>query len=834
MRFPLALVASFLAVACGGGATLPAVPDAGTPPRPDAGDPGPLGPPNPISIENALPGSSAWPIPEAQAVGAELEGYADATSINHGESVGIHLRTDGSHRISWELWRMGFYGGAGGRKVVEGGPLSAGPQPDPVPDPRTGLVECHWPVTFTLNTDRAWASGIYLVKLIRDDGLGRFVHLVIRDDERKGAAVIQSAVATYQAYNDWLGESLYTDGLGLSGGLAKEVSFDRPYQQGTGAGDFLTYDIYLVQWAESLGLDVVYVTNVDVARRDVLRGQKLFVSAGHDEYWSRDQRNAVEAALQAGVNLAFLSGNSAYWQIRHEPERAGTAPDRTIVCYKDTAPAEDPLASTPLITMRWRDQGPGAPEDQLLGVRYEAWQAVDVPYIVRSASHWVYTGTGLRDGDALPFLIGNEADRYFGGPGTPAGIEVLAASPVVRRNGEPTWHNATAYVAPSGAFVFAAGTIEWSWGLLRPGSADARVQRITRNVFERAGLLAASAGPGFVGTVPSSDFTGRATAVAVSAGAAFAEGLEDGAGTVARFRRPTGVAADGAGRIFVADTGNHALRRIDSDAARTVLTLAGTGAAGLGTGAGAQAKLSSPAGVALGAGGALYVTDTGNHRVVRIEGSAPWTVTTFAGSSRGDLGSADGAAANARFNAPLGIAAVGTDLYVADSSNDRICRIDAAGRVSTFAGRRPDGTIVRAALDYPTGVAAGSGALLVLESQSHQVRRIPFDGSASTVLAGGGWAGGYADGAGGSALFLPWFGLLDTPAGTLVADTGNNRLRRVASGNVTTWAGSGAGGAREGDGTAASFSLPAGLAALPDGSVAVADNGASTIRIARR
>src|SRR5207248_1918768 len=115
-------------------------------------------------------------------------------------------------------------------------------------DSRTGLTECHWPTTFTITADASWPTGVYLVKLTRDDGLERYSTFVVRDDERRDAAVIQIPVATYQAYNDWMGESLYTDLLGLSGGAAKEASFDRPYRQGLGAGDFLDNELFLLQW----------------------------------------------------------------------------------------------------------------------------------------------------------------------------------------------------------------------------------------------------------------------------------------------------------------------------------------------------------------------------------------------------------------------------------------------------------------------------------------------------------------------------------------------------------------------------------------------------------
>src|SRR5207237_9935130 len=174
------------------------------------------------------------------------------------------------------------------RTIPTVGPVADHHQTSPAVNPATWLVECAWAVSRVLHTARSWVSCIYMLNLIRADGLRRFVPIDIRDDERKNAAVIQASVATWQAYNDWGGESLYSDALGLVGGHARAVSFDRPYTDGFGAGEFCNFEDSLVQWVESHGYDVTYLTNVDVHRDpSLLAGQRLFISSGHDEYWSR-------------------------------------------------------------------------------------------------------------------------------------------------------------------------------------------------------------------------------------------------------------------------------------------------------------------------------------------------------------------------------------------------------------------------------------------------------------------------------------------------------------------------------------------------------------------
>jgi hypothetical protein len=159
----------------------------------------------------------------------------------------------------------------------------------------------------------------YLVRLTRDDGLQRHVIVVVRADERKGVAVVQASVTTWQAYNNWGGESLYTTSTGQPGGFAKEASFDRPYSD---------------QWG-SRGYDLTYLTNLDLDRDPaLLDGQRLFLSVGHDEYWSGAERSAVETAIARGVDVAFLGADALEWQIRLEGSAAGAA-RRTEVCYKD-------------------------------------------------------------------------------------------------------------------------------------------------------------------------------------------------------------------------------------------------------------------------------------------------------------------------------------------------------------------------------------------------------------------------------------------------------------------------------------------------------------------
>jgi len=789
---------------------------------------------NPVASENALPGTSAWRL-TSTAQGGQLEGYASVTSVQHGESIPVHVRADVNTTVRWDLYRMGYYGGQLGRLVASGGPFGAGPQPTPSTSSSTGLVECRWPVSFSLKTEVSWTSGFYLIKLTRSDGRQKYVPIVLRADERKGVAIVQVSVTTWQAYNNWGGESLYNDALGLPGGHAYKVSFNRPYADGNGTAEYFWFEHYFHIWAESKGYDLGYVTNVDVDRDpSLLEGQRLFLSVGHDEYWSFDERNNVQAALDKGVNLAFLSADSALWQVRLEPGADGTA-RRTEVCYKEQAPASDPLGNSARSTVLFRDPPVNRPENALLGVMSEAWELVDLPWVVRGSDSWVYEGTGVADGDSIPLVVGYESDKVFDNGRSPAGLSILANSPVLDSDGRPTWHNATLYTAASGAFVFAAGAHRWSFGLSYPGRADVRVQRVTENLFARAGLAPALAGSDFGAREPrASDYSSAALGVATFAGAPWQEGLVNGPAASARFRRPAGVATDSAGNIYVADTGNHVIRKIANDAQRTVTTIAGTGAPGLGEGAGLQAALNAPQGITVGSGGALFVADTRNNRIVRIARDPPYMVSTWAGSPSGRSGKTDGnGTSGPRFFFPMGIVAVGSDLYVADTRNSRLRRIDSGRNVTTIVGAAgsglTDGSGGSARMKHPSAIASVGGNLYVVDTGNRRIRSVALDGAYTTRTVAGSSIGGFADGAASSALLMPWGGIAVVGIDVFIGDTGNSRIRLLRAGRVTTHAGDGRAGSRDGAGAIASFSLPMGLAALPDHTLVVANQGSSTI-----
>lgn len=448
--------------------------------------------PNPVSIENRRPGISDWQITRS-AKNHEIEGYASATSVNRGDQIKLFVNTI-APSYSIEIYRMGWYGGAGGRLLL--GPVwrKGRSQPIPAPDPVTGLLECNWTDPFVLTTSNPadtsdWVSGVYLAKLTAiPNGSQSYIIFVVRDDSRASDFLFQSSVNTYQAYNAWGGKSLYSFNS-TSGIAAVKVSFNRPYSSDLGAGEFLEFEYNMLRFLEREGDDVSYSTDIDTHQKGaLLLSHHAFLVVGHGEYWSWEMRQNVTNARDSGVSLGFFSANTCYWQIRIEPSTVDRTINRNIVEYREAY--KDPAASNPatyyLVTTRWRDPhvtSPGRPEASLIGVTYGTPIPTDSDIVIADTNSPLFTGTGLRMGYHLTGLLGGEADRVV--DSSPPDTVLLAHSPYAFQD-QIQYSDMTYYIAPSGAIVFAAGTFHWSWGLDDYMHADLvsdAAQQLTRNLL---------------------------------------------------------------------------------------------------------------------------------------------------------------------------------------------------------------------------------------------------------------------------------------------------------------------------------------------------------------
>ena len=497
-----------------------------------------------IACENSKPGTpqSQWDINGAGS--SNIQGFATDMSVNVGGTISFKIKTPArSYRL--DIYRMGYYQGNGARLITSILPSATLPQTQPacIKQSSTGLMDCgNWAVSASWTVPSTAVSGIYFAKLVRTDGTSGSSHIifVVRNDASHSDLLYQTSDTTWQAYNDWGGNSLY-DGTAPDG-RAWKVSYNRPFNtRGDSAEDFVFNAEYpAVRWLEANGYDVSYFSEVDSDRSGALiKNHKVFLSVGHDEYWSGNQRANVEAARSAGVNLAFFSGNEIFWKTRWESSIAGPSTTyRTLVCYKETQDEEilDPL-DPPTWTGTWRDPGfgqptdGGRPENGLSGtifmVNGPRNDSIKVPASFSKLRFWRNTSVANLSPGATKVMpagtLGYEWDEDLDNGSRPAGeIDMSSATYNVSPdllldegtsfgNGSAT-HSLTLYRAPSGALVFGAGTIQWSWGLDanhdNAGTpVDHDMQQATVNLFADMGVQPATLQTGLVATSKSTDTT---------------------------------------------------------------------------------------------------------------------------------------------------------------------------------------------------------------------------------------------------------------------------------------------------------------------------------------
>jgi hypothetical protein len=399
-----------------------------------------------------------------------LEAYCWPLSVDAGAHVGVHLSTD-APGVAVRVARDG----GNRREVFALSDVVAGHHETPDTASANG---CGWPGAFEIPVGEDWPSGYYTVT-VTAGGERADAYFVVRPHPDDPAPILLVlATATWNAYNDWGGPSLYTGGT--------RVSFERPLARGfldkptparrkmqpepdreglwyfrwaeplglsvwSGGAGWATWEQGFVRWAESRGyrLDVAISQDLD-ERPAILDGHRLLLSVGHDEYWSWTMRDAVDAFTAKGGNAAILSGNTCFWQVRFDVDR------RTMTCFKYRADDEDPVIGTPderLLTGPWSDRRVGRPETSTTGLTFTrggySRYGLGVPrasgsYTVHRPDHWAFAGTDLRYGDALGLvdaIVAYEVDgcELTTGPeglpvpthadGAPDSLDVLATAP---------------------------------------------------------------------------------------------------------------------------------------------------------------------------------------------------------------------------------------------------------------------------------------------------------------------------------------------------------------------------------------------------------------------
>jgi hypothetical protein len=439
---------------------------------------------NPIEVENSLPGTALGAVPRS-AVGRVIEGYASETSALPGNTLHFHVSTDPAAAYRVEVYRLGWYGGAGAR-LIGCTPSCAGSElgrPLPVPViAANGLVQAGWPVTDTFALPADATSGYYRIRFVLLDGRDSATYVIVRAPAGDQAAIlVQVPVNTWQAYNGWGGRSLYN----LAGGVvqANRVSFDRPYGSKPLIGEYP-----LVLFLERQGYDVSYQTDLDTdSDPSSLLGHRLVIVAGHSEYWTQAMRNAFDAARDAGVNLAFMGSNDAYWRARYEDG------GRTLVVYKS---GDDPIGDQSQRTGLFRVVD--HPECELIGIQHQGgklnWPSGDYAVVPSSLDNSWFRGTGFDTSSVVRGVVGVETDTIPRAQSADSSCGNKLTVFFHREMGGDTFGNAdaVAYTAPSGAVVFAAGSKRFALGLadgsllsgLGHGLVDPRLQRFVSNMLD--------------------------------------------------------------------------------------------------------------------------------------------------------------------------------------------------------------------------------------------------------------------------------------------------------------------------------------------------------------
>lgn len=349
-------------------------------------------PQNAIEAENCNPGnnSSEWQI--SGSGDSSIQGFATDISVNVGQTVNFKISTPATS-YTIDIFRLGYYSGAGARKITTIQPSATLPQSQPacLTDSTTRLLDCgNWANSASWAIPSTAVSGIYFALLTRSDTGGKSqIFFIVRTDASHSDVLYQASDESWQAYNPYGGHSLYGDtGFNLTN-RAYKISYNRPFNTESlqSLNWLFSAEYPMVRWLEANAYDVSYFTSIDSARNgSLITNHKLYLSVGHDEYWSSEKRSNIEAARAAGINLAFFSGNEGFWKTRWESSIDGTnTPYRTLVCYKETlGPNSSPSATAavdpldpPTWTGTWRDptKSPpadgGRPENALNGTLFE-------------------------------------------------------------------------------------------------------------------------------------------------------------------------------------------------------------------------------------------------------------------------------------------------------------------------------------------------------------------------------------------------------------------------------------------------------------------------------
>ena len=525
---------------------------------------------NPIACENQLPGTpqSVWDVGSND---TNVQGFADPFSVNVGGSINFKIKATASYSV--DIYRMGYYGGDGARLITSVTPNVSASENQPAcsTNTTTGLVDCsNWSVSATWNVPSTAVSGVYFAHIYTAGSTHENqIPFVVTNNASTSDIVFMTNDSTWQAYNDWGGYSLYVGNStgspwccsSLDPGRAVEVSYNRPFASrfDTPGGQdfFFSMEFPMIEWMEENGYNVNYASSADVdadTSGQMLSQHKTFMTVGHSEYWSAGMRTAVTDARNNGTSLAFFAGNLMYWKIRWAADPNNNEADRTIVCYKESLDStrSDP-ADPPTWTGSWADprfsppSDGGQPSNAVTGQYWAVNQgtyAIQVPSQYSKLRFWRDTSiASLQSGqsaslssESLGYEWDLDVDNGFRPPGELDMSSTTETPPQVNLSynenigSETVTHHLTLYRASSGALVFDAGTVQWSWGLNSNHDGDqvatsTAMQQATVNLLADMGAAPGSLVSGLTYAPEPADTTAPTSSItSPSAGATIANG----------------------------------------------------------------------------------------------------------------------------------------------------------------------------------------------------------------------------------------------------------------------------------------------------------------------
>ena len=420
-------------------------------------------------------------------------GYTNSTSITKGETLKFYISTLKPF-FDLDVYKLGI----NKTKVLTLHSLPGGLQPVPY---QAYAVGCGWNSRAEIPISDDWKSGVYEADYPVGSGIEKLIFIV--KEKILGSysnTVVCLTENTWQAYNNWGGKSLYeynsTDTI-----RSRSISFDRPYAD-RGAYPYFYWTHPLVEWLERENRNVEFCTNSDLDHDpSFLSHYTTFVTVGHDEYWSRQERNACQQLVNHGGKLIILSGNTCWWQVRYDDHL------RNLTCFKK--PEEDPLfgKQDSLVTTVWSRSPVNESEGSLLGTTFDLGGYVNTGkaylqsdgfggYTAFHTTNWIYNRTGIRDGDIIGQadpIAGYEVDGakvLFTSDGvlqpilnrfTPKSFEILGMTPAAHdKTGTKLGAGlVTYYTNPQGGAVFNVATTDWVKGL----QSDSIIIKMTENVF---------------------------------------------------------------------------------------------------------------------------------------------------------------------------------------------------------------------------------------------------------------------------------------------------------------------------------------------------------------